>query len=74
MIFTFDSLLKLDSVMVVKNHQLYVLLKIILQDGIQEYRQWLEANEGILSEFGMYGVLPLSVPIAGLISLSNRIG
>ena len=52
-VFNFDSLLKLDSVMVVKDHQLCILLKILLQDGIQEYRKWLETSERFLSEFGI---------------------
>ena len=55
-IFNFDSLLKLDSVMVVKDHQLCILLKVLLQDGIQEYRKWLEKSEEVLSEFGMVSV------------------
>ncbi|KAF8530925.1 hypothetical protein JB92DRAFT_2854313 [Gautieria morchelliformis] len=50
-VFNFDSLLKVDSVMVVKDHQLFILLKILLQDGISEYRKWLETNEGILGEY-----------------------
>jgi hypothetical protein len=52
-VFNFDSLLKVDSVMVVKGHQLFALLNILLQGGISEYRKWLETNEGILGEFGI---------------------
>ena len=39
--------------MAVKDHQLFLLLKIFLQDGISEYRKWLETNEGVLSDFSM---------------------
>lgn len=52
-IFNFDSLLKLDCVMAVKGHQLFALLKILLQAGIPEYRTWLETNEGVLAEYGI---------------------
>lgn len=51
-VLNFDGLLKLDAVRRVKDHQLFALLKIILQGGLSDYQQWLSANEVVLTEFG----------------------
>ncbi|KAF8592729.1 PCI domain-containing protein [Ramaria rubella] len=50
-IFNFDPLLKIDSIRTAKDHQIFHLLKILLNGGISEYQTWLETNEAVLSEF-----------------------
>lgn len=51
-VFNFDPLLKIDAVRVVKDHQLFALLKILLEGGLSDFHSWLEKHEAVLGEFG----------------------
>ncbi|KAF7355712.1 Eukaryotic translation initiation factor 3 subunit M [Mycena sanguinolenta] len=50
-VFDFDPLFKLDAVVAVKNHELFSLLQIFLNDGLPQFKAWEEANAGSLQKY-----------------------
>ncbi|KAK7062123.1 eukaryotic translation initiation factor 3 subunit M [Favolaschia claudopus] len=50
-VFDFDPLFKIDAVVAAKNHELYSLLHIFLNDGLSEFRQWEDSHPGILQKY-----------------------
>ncbi|KAF8638604.1 hypothetical protein AX17_002145 [Amanita inopinata Kibby_2008] len=47
-VFDFDPLLKLDAVVATKDHELFSLLKIFLNDGLVEFQSWDENHPGAI--------------------------
>ena len=54
-VFDFDPLFKLDPIIAVKDHALFSLLQIFLNNGLQEYTAWESANSGVLEKYGKSG-------------------
>ncbi|KAJ6515439.1 PCI domain-containing protein [Mycena sanguinolenta] len=50
-IFDFDPLFKLDAVVAAKNHELFSLLQIFLNDGLPQFKAWEEAHAGSLQKY-----------------------
>jgi translation initiation factor 3 subunit M len=50
-IFDFDPLFKLDTVLALKNHELFSLLLIFLNDGFPEYQAWERDHPGSLEKY-----------------------
>ncbi|GJJ07235.1 hypothetical protein Clacol_001435 [Clathrus columnatus] len=50
-VFSFDALLKLNTVRAARDHQLFSLLKILIQGSLTDYQQWVIPNDNILGEF-----------------------
>jgi translation initiation factor 3 subunit M len=57
--FDFDSLFRLDTVLALKNHELFSLLMIFLNDGLPEYRAWEESHQGVLEKYRASRILHL---------------
>jgi len=53
-IFDFDPLFKLDAVVGVKNHELFALLQIFLNDGLPEFKSWEANHPGALEKHSKY--------------------
>lgn len=53
-IFDFDALFKLDAVISVKEHELFSLLQVFLNGGIEEYTSWQASNAGALEKHSAY--------------------
>jgi len=49
--FNFDSLFRLDAVLNLKNHELFSLLMIFLNDGLPEYQAWEKSHPGVLEKY-----------------------
>lgn len=47
-IFDFEALCKFEAVVAVKDHKLYSLLQIFLNDGLSEFRPWADSNSAVL--------------------------
>jgi hypothetical protein len=50
-IFNFDPLFKLDTVLALKNHELFSLLLIFLNNGLPEYQAWEKSHPGALEKY-----------------------
>lgn len=50
-IFDFDALFKLSAIMAVKDHELFSLLRIFLNDGLPEYENWEASHQGALQKY-----------------------
>ncbi|KAF8165632.1 hypothetical protein B0H34DRAFT_671432 [Crassisporium funariophilum] len=50
-VFDFDLLFKLDAVLAVKDHELFSLLQIFLNDGLPEYKSWEASHSGSLEKY-----------------------
>ncbi|KAF8214029.1 hypothetical protein K438DRAFT_1927230 [Mycena galopus ATCC 62051] len=50
-VFDFDPLFKLDAVVAAKNHELFSLLQIFLNDGLPQFKAWEEAHAGSLEKY-----------------------
>ncbi|KAJ7129261.1 PCI domain-containing protein [Mycena epipterygia] len=50
-IFDFDPLFKLDAVVAVKDHELFALLHIFLNDGLPQFKSWEESHPGALEKY-----------------------
>ncbi|OBZ70215.1 Eukaryotic translation initiation factor 3 subunit M [Grifola frondosa] len=49
--FNFDELFRLDAVIAAKDHELFSLLHIFLNDGLAEYKAWAESHAGAFSKY-----------------------
>ncbi|KIL70313.1 hypothetical protein M378DRAFT_156420 [Amanita muscaria Koide BX008] len=52
-VFNFDPLIKLDVVVAVKNHELFSLLQIFLNNGLAEFQTWLANHPDTLKEYDL---------------------
>ncbi|THV08227.1 PCI-domain-containing protein [Dendrothele bispora CBS 962.96] len=52
-IFNFDPLFKLDAVVALKDHELFSLLQVFLNDGLSEFTAWDQAHSGILAKYNL---------------------
>jgi len=52
-IFDFDSLLKLDSIIAQKDHELFSLLQVFLNDGLNEFLSWESSHPGAIEKYGL---------------------
>ena len=50
-IFDFDSLFRLDTVLALKNHELFSLLLIFLNNGLPEYQAWENSHPAVLEKY-----------------------
>lgn len=50
-VFDFDPLLKLNAVVALKEHELFSLLHIFLNDGLAEFTAWEESHGGALEKY-----------------------
>lgn len=50
-IFDFDPLFKLDAVLALKDHELFSLLLIFLNNGLPEYQAWEKSHPGALEKY-----------------------
>jgi translation initiation factor 3 subunit M len=50
--FDFDPLLKLDAVIAAKDHELFSLLQVFLNDELSEFKAWEERHPGALEKYG----------------------
>ncbi|KIK03132.1 hypothetical protein K443DRAFT_121587 [Laccaria amethystina LaAM-08-1] len=52
-IFDFDPLFKLDAVVNAKDHELFFLLQIFLNDGLVEFKTWEQSHQGVLEKYNL---------------------
>ena len=52
--FNFDSLFRLDAVVAAKDHELFALLQIFLNDGLAQYKAWADSHAGAFAKYGTY--------------------
>lgn len=52
-IFDFDPLFKLDAVVNAKDHELFSLLQIFLNDGLVEFKTWEQSHQGRLEKYNL---------------------
>lgn len=52
-IFDFDPLFKLDAVVAAKDHEIFSLLQIFLNDGLSEFTVWHKSHPGVLEKYRM---------------------
>ncbi|KAJ6616235.1 PCI domain-containing protein [Mycena sp. CBHHK59/15] len=50
-VFDFDPLFKLDAVVAVKDHELFALLHIFLNDGLPQFKSWEESHPDALEKY-----------------------
>ncbi|KAJ7368777.1 hypothetical protein DFH08DRAFT_762833 [Mycena albidolilacea] len=50
-VFDFDPLFKLEAVIAAKQHELFSLLHIFLNDGLPQFKAWEEAHSGALQKY-----------------------
>ncbi|KAI0638546.1 PCI-domain-containing protein [Trametes polyzona] len=53
--FDFDSLFRLDAVVAAKDHELFSLLQIFLNDGLAQYKAWVDSHPDALSKYDLDG-------------------
>ncbi|KAI0758225.1 PCI-domain-containing protein [Fomes fomentarius] len=49
--FDFDSLFRLDAVVAAKDHELFSLLQIFLNDGLAQYKAWAESHSDAIAKY-----------------------
>ncbi|TFK25947.1 PCI domain-containing protein [Coprinopsis marcescibilis] len=52
-LFDFDPLFKLDAVIAAKDHDLFPLLQIFLNNGLSEFKAWVSTNGGLLEKYNL---------------------
>ncbi|KII95260.1 hypothetical protein PLICRDRAFT_34102 [Plicaturopsis crispa FD-325 SS-3] len=52
-VFDFDQLFKLDAVIAAKDHDLFSLLQLFLNDGLTEFRAWADSHPGVLEKYSL---------------------
>ncbi|KAF8897764.1 hypothetical protein BD779DRAFT_1608279 [Infundibulicybe gibba] len=52
-VFDFDPLLKIDAVVAAKEHELFSLLHIFLNDGLTEFEAWVSSHPGVLEKHSL---------------------
>ena len=58
--FDFDSLFRLDAVVAAKDHELFALLQIFLNDSLAQYKAWADSHAGVFAKYGACAYLALS--------------
>lgn len=64
-VFDFDPLFKLEAVVAAKQHELFSLLHIFLNDGLPQFKAWEEAHSGALQKYRpspSFFLFPLPIP------------
>ncbi|CAL1700390.1 unnamed protein product [Somion occarium] len=51
--FDFDPLFRLDAVVAAKNHELFPLLQIFLNDGLSQYQDWESGHADVISKYNL---------------------
>ncbi|RPD66815.1 PCI-domain-containing protein [Lentinus tigrinus ALCF2SS1-7] len=51
--FDFDSLFRLDAVVAAKDHELFSLLQIFLNDSLAQYQTWAQSHTDAFSKYGL---------------------
>ncbi|KZT05631.1 PCI-domain-containing protein [Laetiporus sulphureus 93-53] len=51
--FDFDAFFRLDAVVAAKDHELFSLLQIFLNDGLPEYKAWEEGHADAFAKYGL---------------------
>ncbi|PIL37471.1 hypothetical protein GSI_01165 [Ganoderma sinense ZZ0214-1] len=54
--FDFDSLFRLDAVVAAKDHELFSLLKIFLNDGLAQYKEWVAGHSDAFQKYDFNNV------------------
>lgn len=54
LLFDFDTLFRLDAVVAAKDHELFALLRIFLNDGLPEYKAWEESHPDALTKYSKW--------------------
>ncbi|KAE9409790.1 PCI-domain-containing protein [Gymnopus androsaceus JB14] len=52
-IFDFDPLFKLDAVVAIKDHDIFSLLQVFLNDGLLEFQAWEKSHAGALEKYSL---------------------
>ncbi|KAK7470302.1 hypothetical protein VKT23_001733 [Stygiomarasmius scandens] len=52
-IFNFDPLFKLEAVVEAKDHELFSLLQVFLNDGLAEFTAWDQAHPSVLAKYNL---------------------
>ncbi|KAF5359031.1 hypothetical protein D9758_004899 [Tetrapyrgos nigripes] len=52
-VFNFDPLFKLDGVVACKDHELFSLLQVFLNDGLAEFTAWDQAHPGVFAKYSL---------------------
>ncbi|KAI0677204.1 PCI-domain-containing protein [Trametes maxima] len=53
--FDFDSLFRLDAVVAAKDHELFSLLRIFLNEGLPQYKAWADSHSAALAKYELDG-------------------
>ncbi|GAW01027.1 pci domain-containing protein [Lentinula edodes] len=52
-IFDFDALFKIDAVVANKDHELFSLLQVFLNNGLSEFKSWEASHAGVLEKYDL---------------------
>ncbi|PPQ68277.1 hypothetical protein CVT26_006193 [Gymnopilus dilepis] len=52
-VFDFDPLFKLDAVVSIKDHELFSLLQVFLNNGLAEFNTWQSQHSGVLEKYNI---------------------
>ncbi|EAU84440.1 PCI domain-containing protein [Coprinopsis cinerea okayama7 len=70
-VFDFDPLFKLDAVIAVKDHELFSLLQVFINNGLAEFKAWEASHPGSLEKHGLdRAVLEHKIRLLTLASLA----
>ncbi|KAF8559437.1 hypothetical protein OG21DRAFT_1431600 [Imleria badia] len=50
-VFDFDKLYNIDSIIAVRDHELFPLVQIFLRNGFPEFRAWVESHSAVLETY-----------------------
>ncbi|KAF8622133.1 hypothetical protein AX15_007264 [Amanita polypyramis BW_CC] len=53
-ILDFDPLFKLHAVVAVKDNELFSLLQLFVNNGLEEFRAWLGSHPGVIEKYSVY--------------------
>jgi translation initiation factor 3 subunit M len=56
-VFNFDALFKMDAVIGCKDHPLFSLLRVFLNEGLLEFQSWNAEHSDILPEYSALSIL-----------------
>ncbi|KAH9899504.1 PCI-domain-containing protein [Cubamyces lactineus] len=51
--FNYDALFRIDAVVAAKDHPLFSLLQIFLNDGLTQYKAWVDSHPDVLSKYDL---------------------
>ncbi|KAI9000684.1 PCI-domain-containing protein [Trametes punicea] len=55
--FDFDALYRLDAVVAAKDHELFSLLQVFLNEGLPEYLAWADSHPDVLGKYELDGAV-----------------